>query len=135
MIIRIVINMKPVAKGRPRFSGGHAYTPKKTRDATEEMQWLMRQEWKDEILTSPLKVDFRFYMPFPSKFRKAEREAMLGEPHAVVPDLDNLIKLVKDAGNHIIWKDDSQIWAYGKCFKVYSKVPRIEIYVSNDRNE
>lgn len=129
-MIRLSLPTKPVAKGRPRFTrNGHTYTPKKTREATEALQWLMKEEWNAPPISDPTVVAFRFYMPIPKSWSKKERSYMIGRPHVKKPDLDNLIKLVKDAGNGILWEDDSLIWAYEKSFKVYSEHPRIELYV------
>lgn len=130
-MIRLMLDMEPVAKGRPRVNTNtrHAYTPEKTRRAEEEMRWLMKAAWKAAPIEDPLAVGFRFYMPIPKSWSKKEKSRMVGRPHVKKPDLDNLVKLVKDAGNEILWKDDSQIWGYAKSFKVYSTHPRIELYV------
>jgi len=90
---------------------------------------MMKEKWDGAPIDEPVAVGFRFYMPIPASWSKKERSYMCSRPHVKKPDLDNLIKLVKDAGNGIIWKDDSYIWGYGKCFKTYSTHPRIEIYV------
>lgn len=129
---RIVINMVPVAKGRPRFSrkSWTTYTPSKTRDATETMGILMNEQWRAEPIDEPIAVGFRFYMPCPKKWSQKTIKEMVGLPHTETPDLDNLIKLVMDAGNGILWTDDKLIWAYDKSFKVYSEQPRVEIYVN-----
>ena len=44
------------------------------------------------------------------------------------PDIDNMLKFVMDAGNNVIWYDDSQIFKV-EMEKVYSLSPRTEIIV------
>jgi Holliday junction resolvase RusA-like endonuclease len=48
--------------------------------------------------------------------------------HTQKPDLSNLIKLVEDAGNGILWVDDSQIIQL-QCEKFWAEFEGIEITV------
>ena len=60
----------------------------------------------------PMAVSIAFCFRRPQSWPKAQRDAVDNgqEPwYTGKPDLDNLIKLVKDAGNGILWVDDSQI--------------------------
>jgi len=46
-------------------------------------------------------------------------------PYMIVkPDLDNLVKMVADACNGLLWLDDSQIIDL-RCYKFYSATPQI----------
>ena len=47
----------------------------------------------------------------PSKIDKQDLLLKQNPPisHIYKPDIDNLLKLVMDAGNKVFWKDDSQI--------------------------
>ena len=122
-VIHIILPISPVSKGRPRFTRqGHAYTPQKTRN-TEEIvkRWLVK-ELKPSFcpLLTPLRVVIWFYLYKPPTTKK---ELPTGRP-----DLDNYIKLILDAGNGIIWHDDSQIvWLEAK--KGYSFIEHIEIFI------
>ena len=115
----------PVAKGRPRFTRkGRPYTPEKTQTAEQALGYIMKQACP-EPLTGPLKLGVTFAFPAPKRWSKAKREAIDegAEPYYVGrPDLDNLIKLVKDSGNHILWEDDAQIVDI-EAVKVYSAEP------------
>jgi len=51
--------------------------------------------------------------------------------HTKKPDLDNLIKLIKDACNKIIWKDDAQVVSIF-AEKVYSETPRKEVIIYHE---
>lgn len=111
---------KPIAKGRPRFKDGYNYTPELTRDAEESMQWEMRQACATP-LEGPLALSMTFSFRRPEGWPKAQRDEVDNgkQPwRPGRPDLDNLIKLVQDAGNGILWRDDAQIVRL-EAIKVY----------------
>lgn len=95
--------LDPVAKGRPRFSrkSGVAYTPEKTRAAEAELRWMMNKQWNRPILECALVVDVAFFFRRPKSVKRLHP--------TVKPDLSNIFKTVEDAGNGILWRDDSQI--------------------------
>lgn len=108
----IIPGWLPVPKGRARSTraGGH-YTPARTRKA-ELLVWqhailAMAGRQREDVLALELSV--AFFFPIPAKTRKADRPFMVGCPHVGRPDLDNLLKLVKDALNGLVYRDDSQI--------------------------
>jgi Holliday junction resolvase RusA-like endonuclease len=72
----------------------------------------------------------RFFMPIPASASKKQRALMEGcaVPHTKKPDLDNLIKFVKDCANGILWDDDSQVTAITAA-KAYYPHPATEIQV------
>lgn len=62
----------------------------------------------------PVALAMTFHMAVP-KCREDER----GQPHIIRPDGDNLVKLVMDAMNGLVYKDDGQV--YRSSFeKVYA---------------
>ncbi|MGH9095129.1 MAG: RusA family crossover junction endodeoxyribonuclease [Acidimicrobiales bacterium] len=94
----------PQPKERPRVaqartdelgqvtSKAHAYTPKSTVLATQEWQWVMRAaRTVYEPVPHPVGVLAFFEV---------------GDGRA---DGDNLVKLVLDAGNGVLWADDQQV--------------------------
>jgi len=115
--MRITIPGDPVAQGRPRFyrmgSGVRAVDPPKSRNWKAEAQWHMKQAC-DESGFKPiqakvpveLSIEVVFRCPI-SDYRK--REPREWRWHTKRPDLDNVIKAVKDAGTGILWIDDSQV--------------------------
>lgn len=96
--------LDPVPKGRPRLSrGGHAFTPLKTREAERIIQLMaQKQAGNQPRLAGPIQADVLFVISKPKKPKDKNY-------HVVRPDLDNLLKLVLDALNGILWNDDSQI--------------------------
>ena len=96
------IPMTPVPKGRPRFTrSGHAFTDPKTRKAELEIQIACHHAWHYEPMECPVIVEAEFYFP-KSKTNKTTH-------HTQRPDADNCLKLLTDAMNGIVFKDDSQI--------------------------
>lgn len=129
----IILEVKPVAKGRPRFSKfGHAYTPQKTLDAEEEIRYKLIS-WKNKnnfkiIENKPIILEANFYFSVPKSFSKKRKEELLGKPHIIKPDCDNLMKLLCDAMNNIIYKDDCLIYNL-KTGKYYSEKDLIKISI------
>jgi len=106
-MITFRVNMQPVAKGRPRFTTrgkfAKAYTDAKTRDAEDNFTAQSVRFKPETPLEGPIKLTLVFASIKPkSKPKKVKY-------WTTRPDLDNFVKLVKDALNKIFWKDDSQV--------------------------
>lgn len=138
--LTLVIPGKPLAQKRPKFrhvktkSGktfGMAYNPQET-DAGKFMAQLdaalQRQNVNWKPLMGPVELDIVFAMPIPTT--TSMRKAGLMEEgkirHTKKPDLDNLVKFVKDCGSGILWQNDSQIDRI-KASKEYSNTPETVI--------
>lgn len=127
MEIQFTIPMIPVAKGRPRFrmiknKFAIAYTPKKTKDAEDQIRRLAMPYKPKSIIVDPIHLVLSFWMPVPKGTSKKKRYSM--RFHSKRPDLDNLEKLIMDALTGTFWKDDSLIWSK-KTVKMYSDNPGI----------
>lgn len=61
----------------------------------------------------PVKLTVRAIFPRPQIHDPAVRS------HTVKPDLDNIVKSIKDALNGVAWRDDSQVCKDGGSEKVY----------------
>ena len=122
MRIEFKVPGKPKGKGRPRFSGGHAYTPKETKQAEEEIAWYYRQEAQGKVFDGPICMQVRMVFPIPKRATVAEKERMrCGEIKPLIkPDADNCLKLCADALNGVAWSDDKQI-VYAAVMKGYAK--------------
>lgn len=115
--------VKPVAKGRPRFSrrSGRTYTPEVTASAEAEIKWLLRKE-SPPCFEGAVHLELRAYFLRPKSAPKARVH------HTTRPDLGNVVKLVEDAANGILWRDDSQIVS-ASISKHYGEPERLEITV------
>lgn len=133
--LRFTVMGVPVAKGRPRMAvvRGHAmaYTPAKTRKAEETFAARVMPHAPKEPLECPVALDLLFVLPIPLGWSKQRRTdcAVQPEPHCVRPDLDNLVKLAKDAMTGLFWVDDKLVCDV-HARKVYGEIPRTEVTIS-----
>jgi crossover junction endodeoxyribonuclease RusA len=89
---------EPASKERPRVTSRKGksitYTPKKTRVAESAIAWELVSQ--NSGLTVDGERDFRVDVLFVSKSNRRR-------------DIDNMIKLVLDALNGVVYEDDSQV--------------------------
>lgn len=135
MTVRFTIEGNPVAKGRHRSyinKGGRigTYTPQKTESWENYIRMVARTYAPGELMTGPVKLQCMFYMQIPKSWsqKKKEEAQTFNRFPTTKPDLDNMVKLVKDALKGIIWHDDSQV-VFSRETKFYSVKPRTEIYI------
>jgi len=105
---------------------GHVYTPQKTKDFEEEIKYIAMMYMHmngHKPLEEALIVRAYFFIKKP---KKPKHKQPIGRP-----DIDNLQKSLFDALNGVVWKDDSQI-CLSYCRKIYSEVPSITLFVSED---
>lgn len=125
---------EPVGKGRPRFNrySGKAFTPEKT----VNYENLVRLEYQMQVKEEPfpekvmLRLLIKAYFGIPKSASKKARSQMISLEQRPVkkPDMDNIIKAVADALNHIAYYDDSQIVST-TIEKYYAEQPRIEVTI------
>jgi len=137
MQLTLTISGNPIAKARPRFARVGKFVKTYNIQDTEEgkFRWeLLRQVLPHRTGEGPLvpmgiPVSLRaiFYMPIPSGMSK-KRLAALSYRHVKRPDTDNLLKMLKDCGNGILWADDSQVCEV-HAGKLYDENPRTYIEV------
>lgn len=111
-VAKFFVPGEPVSKQRPSISNKRAYTPKKTRDAEEFVAQCFKQQCGDLYLEGNLEAELRFYVTNLSK------------------DVDNMEKLVFDALNKVLYKDDRQIrFKVAYKFKAAPNAARSEITI------
>jgi len=124
----------PTGKGRTRVStrGGfaRAYTPKKTKEAEQNLQAQAAQYRPEKLMEGPINFTLKIYFPIPQSWSqkkqiKAENKEIIPETK---PDADNILKLTSDAFNGIIWHDDKQV-SEVHLYRYYSNTPRIEFEI------
>jgi len=123
---------KPIAKKRPRFARKGNFVITYNPQQTEEGRFILnvRQKWKKRPLEDPIRLVLVFEMPIPKSFPASKKKLMKGGwiSHTKKPDLDNLIKFVKDCLNGVVYRDDSQIISIN-AEKKYSDDPKTKILV------
>lgn len=115
--IIVTIEGEPVSKQRPKFARsktGHVYTPSTTRQAQETIAWHILAEnpglQADDASAFIVKLSF---------FTKNHARR----------DIDNMCKLVFDACNRVVWKDDAQVEELHATLERGSDRPRTEIVI------
>ena len=128
---RIIIPGNPTAAHRPRFSRklGRAYDSQK--DVRDCMTWHVASQWSDDPLEGAVTLDVVFYMQLPKSMSKKRRTALNGQPCLKAWDLDNGLKILQDACNGVIFKDDSQVYNI-TCKKIWDEDGRTEILIYSD---
>jgi Holliday junction resolvase RusA-like endonuclease len=124
----------PRGKQRPRFSrkSGRAYTPAETVNYEALIKLSARQQMQDLPPTeAAVVIAIDVACPIPQSFSKKKRaSALAGEIYPTTkPDIDNIAKIVADALNAIVWKDDKQI-VRALLAKHYSERPHLRVSVS-----
>ncbi len=103
-----------VGKQRPRVNmyTGNVYTPNKTKDYEE---WIKQSFFikypKFDIITNRVKIEITAYLKIPKCTSKKMAEKMLDDEISPLkkPDIDNIAKVVLDAINNYVIKDDIQV--------------------------
>jgi Holliday junction resolvase RusA-like endonuclease len=103
-MISFSIPGKPQPKQRPRVTSHGTYTPQATVDYERLVGWQCRSVYKGKPLTTALKLTVRVFVKLPKRTVKEK-----GDWHTSRPDLDNIVKSIKDGLNGIAYLDDSQI--------------------------
>lgn len=110
----------PVAQGRPRFAskgrGGkplpfvRTYDPKKSRDWKEDVRLQAITCQADTLLQGALKMNLTFILQRP-KGHYGKKGLRPSAPfyHITKPDLDNMVKGIKDALSGVCYERDQQI--------------------------
>jgi len=109
----------------------HAWTPKETEDYESLIRWHYRDK-SNHLFTGAihLHLDFRFEPP--KSMSKKKREQMIDQLESMTkkPDLDNLVKAIKDSLNGVAWTDDSLI-VHTNSIKYYWEKDEVYIRISS----
>lgn len=113
--------------GRTKDGRGYVYEPKTSRDWEMLVAIEAQKHAADGLLTGPLMMTLRYYLPKPKSAPKTRRVWP-----AKKPDIDKLDRAILDALKGRIYEDDAQIVGYDEHFKDYAEpgqAPRVEIRV------
>lgn len=111
--LKIIIPGNPIAKKRPRFARRGKFVTTYNPQVSEEGKFIVMMQTQLNghqpiPKGTPIQLQCFFNMPVPDSMPKKYRDI---RPHTKKPDLDNMIKFVKDCANGILWADDSQVFS------------------------
>ena len=136
-IISFTIPGEPTAKGRARsfVRNGHVahYTPEKTARYENLVRLAAQQAMCGKApIDGACALVVRAFLGIPASWsQKKQKAAAIGEITPTKrPDLDNIVKAIKDGANGMAWRDDSQVIDV-LASKRYGTVPRVEIEIVN----
>lgn len=141
MMVRLTIQGEPQGKGRHRAvrRGDHiaTYTPRKTKDYEDEVQFCYRQAYGDRMafaVDEPVSATIIAAFGIPkSASKKCKVEMMAGSVLPTKkPDTDNIAKIVLDALNGLAYPDDKQVVEL-RVLKTYDLEGYVEVELRNWR--
>jgi Holliday junction resolvase RusA-like endonuclease len=100
----------PIPLKRARASKGRFYDSQY--DVKQRLAAYVKEHIEpklDKPLEGALSVGISFYFAMPKSWSAKKKSAMNMKYHTQKPDLTNLVKMLEDALNGVIWQDDSQI--------------------------
>lgn len=108
------VSGKIVGKQRPRVNmyTGNVYTPNKTKDYEEWIKQCFFLKYpKVELLEGRINIEIIAYLGIPKNTSKIKMQQMLKNEISPLkkPDIDNIGKVVLDALNKYVFKDDIQV--------------------------
>ena len=129
----------PVPKARARITKRGSYTPAKSAEYERKVAILAKKAMLEQgfkMTDQAVKILIDFTLPRPQYHYKTSKGKTIDSVkeqykfalHTVKPDIDNLIKSVKDALNKVVWNDDSQVIQI-EAYKDYGVNPECEIKV------
>ena len=126
---------KPFGKQRPRFARrgrfSKAFTPTETVNYEVQVrETFVRECNPTNLLQGPLRATITAHHPIPKSVSKKKRQLML-DGHIrpeLMPDADNIAKVVLDALNQMAYADDKSIVEL-VVIKYYSEQPCVEVEI------
>lgn len=135
LIVRFTVPGEPTAKGRARAfvrNGSIAhYTPDKTARYENLVKLAAHEQMSGrEPSSGALRLYVSAYLSIGASWSKKRQKAALQglERPTKRPDIDNVVKAIKDGLNGVVWRDDSQVVML-LAEKHWSASPRVEVLV------
>lgn len=130
MHISFTVAGEPVAKGRPRVTKSHTYTPQKTVNFENLVKYEYIRQCNGLKFSNDAQIalDVVAYRSIPKNTSQKKRKLMgAGVVLPLTrPDWDNIGKIISDSLNGLAYKDDSQV-VDARVRKIYSSEPRTEV--------
>lgn len=117
--------------GESPFGGRHRFNPRQNEEEQDLMRLIANRVMSGRPpFEGPIDLRMTAYFPVPAGWPKAKRAAAFSGRlfHTSKPDGSNIQKLLEDAFNSGVWKDDCQVARWGGQ-KLYSDTPRLVVEV------
>ncbi|MGN1327732.1 MAG: RusA family crossover junction endodeoxyribonuclease [Clostridia bacterium] len=103
-----------IGKERPRVNmyTGSVYTPGKTKDYEILIQQYFKMKYPNyQTLDGRISIEIVAYLKIPKSTSKLKKQEMLDNKISPTkkPDVDNIAKVILDAMNKFVFKDDNQV--------------------------
>lgn len=129
--MKIIIEGEPIPLQRARRAKNRFYDPQF--QVKKNIAWLVQSQLSKipdfKLIDQPISVDLEFQMPIPKSVSKKKHQLLIDSPHIKAKDIDNLCKLIFDALNGVVWKDDALIWKLN-AKKIYTENPQTILIVN-----
>lgn len=133
--VKLVIPGRPAAWQRARSNGKVRFdSPEQARNKLTIGQIGAMAMQGRPPLEGPLEVTVRAYWPWPKSMSEKKRRAYGSQFFTNRPDSDNIAKLLGDALNGIVWRDDAQIVSL-HVSKAYAVTPMTFVLVTPLMNQ
>ena len=127
-------NINPI--GAPRSSRRDKWKPSPAVQRYHAFRDQIKLEANRKGLTElPPALGFIFGIPMPKSWSNKKREAHRRMIHQQKPDLDNLIKAVKDSIAYKSAQDDAHVGTYLYAQKMWVDEGYIELHIPTDERE
>jgi len=143
MQLKFEVMGKVTGKARVRFSRvGHTFTPNSNMEYEFRIQQALKQSM-DKLHLEGVQSSVRgftvairaFYKVRDSYSKKKQQQCLDGLVPCPKPDVDNIAKIVMDALNGLLWKDDQDVitlvvgkqWAYEEKIQVGVKWEQVKL--------
>ena len=110
LTIRFFVPGAPRGKQRARVvaGGAHSYTPKETVERERQIAWEGKKAMAGRpLFEGPVMLTVSAAYVHPASWSAKKKAATYWK--TTKPDIDNIVKLVKDALNRVAWQDDAQV--------------------------
>lgn len=129
--VMIIIPGKPCAWQRARSNGKIRFDSPEQRWAKNNIASIGFEAMKGRPpFEGPLELIVAAFWPWPKSISVKKKCRYGAQFHTARPDSDNLAKLLGDALNGIVWRDDSQICTL-QVTKRYGLVPQTVVRIQN----
>lgn len=123
----ITIPGTPTPWARTAAYQGRMLTPAKQRASKASIAQVAALEWRRrEVIEGPVELTCVFRFPVPKSLKRETDARRFWKKSR--PDLDNLVKQVKDALNGVVWRDDACV-SMVHAWKCYDAEPSTTIVI------